>query len=113
MAEEQKTIVRQSLGTGDGEIGTAGVGTSTPVTVVAVPWWQIVLARVVRTYIDSMLAVLTLDGFGVVQLASPGDIGAHLYKAAWCAAVPTIIATLRESGELLASFDRSHPQLRG
>lgn len=109
----QKTIVRSGTGDGGATVGIAGVSGSQPTLVMAVPWWQIVLARIVRTYIDSALGVLTLVGFGTITLTGPQDIGTHLYHAAWAALVPTIIATLRESGELLASFDRSHPQLRG
>lgn len=113
MAEEQKTIVRAVEGTGSGTIGTAGVGTTGATTVIAVPVWQIVATRVGRLYVQTLLGILTADGFGVIQLAGPGDMLGHLQKAAFVALAPAILALLQETVEFLTKLDMTHPQLRG
>lgn len=108
-----KTLVRSSEGTGPGIVGTAGVGGAQPTTVIAVPIWQIVGVRVLRLYVQTVLGVLTADGFGVIELAGPNDLGAHILKAAFIGLAPAFIALLQETVEFLAKFDVTHPQLRG
>ena len=113
MVEDQKTIVRSVDGQ-TGSIGTAGIGTSSsPTNVIAVAIWQIIAVRVGRLYVQTLLGILTADGFGVIQLAGPGDLMGHLQKAAFVALAPAILALLQETVEFLAKFDMTHPQFRG
>lgn len=107
-----KVVVRQ---TDDmtGTIGTAGVGTSQPTQVIAMPGWKIALVRVGRVYVQTTLGVLTADGIGVIELSSTHDLYHHLTKALIVGLAPALIAALQETLEVLSSFDVRYPQLRG
>lgn len=107
-----KVVVRQTNGIA-GPIGVAAAGTDAATTVIALPWWQISLVRVLRTYVHVVLGVLMADGIGVIQLTDTKDVWAHFSKALIVGLAPTGIAFLQEIAEVLSRFDVRYPQLRG
>ena len=44
--------------------------------------WQTLLVRVTRAYVESVLGLLTLDGFGAIEFAAQAGFFPHLYVAA-------------------------------
>lgn len=108
----QKTVVRQSSGTGDGTIGVAGAYGPTPTAVESMPVWRMLLVRVARAYVESVLGLLTLDGFGAIEFASAAGFFPHLYVAAQLALGPAAYSLILNGYEYLKKLDVTAPQWR-
>lgn len=85
--------------------------------IVAVPWWQIVLVRVARVYIQSILGLLGVTSSGLANAVGaqiPASTFLHqLQVAASLSLAIATITALQNIGELLAGLDTKRPTLRG
>jgi hypothetical protein len=86
------------------------------VQIVTVPWWKIILIRASRSYLQSLVGLLTVTGTPLgaavgFTLEAP-DFMTWLVKCASIALAPGVIALLMNALELLNKLDASHPELR-
>lgn len=108
MADEVKTIVtaREDLST---------TKQLNAVEIVPMPWWQIVLVRAGRVYIQGLSTFLLSNAAGATTAVTGmpiGDFGNSLMIAASLAVAPAVGSLLLNIGELLAKLDQSHPTFR-
>ena len=85
------------------------------VTVVAMPWWQIVGVRGLRVYLQGLVGFLTANTTGATEALTGipvGDFGNQVVIAASLAVAPSVLSLLTNIIELLAKLDQSHPTLR-
>lgn len=88
---------------------------STPnVLVKALSPLRIVLTRVARVYVQSLVGMLGLVMTGIASdaLITPNDFGGKLVMAAGFALAPSAITLLQNALELLTRLDESRPELR-
>lgn len=86
--------------------------------VVPLPWWQMVLVRTTRTYLQALVSFLGAAFLvpGVLPAATGLVLmpyGDRFLVAAQLAALPAVIAAVQNLLEVLAKLDTSAPQLRG
>ncbi len=76
--------------------------------------FKLVLVRVVRTYLQSLLGLLTAGlaggAAGMIPFADFSDL---LVKSASLAIAPTVVAAIQNVLEILAKLDETKPELRG
>lgn len=85
------------------------------VEIVPMKWWQIVLVRAARVYIQGLLTFLTTNVTGATTAVTGvpvGDFGNSLLIAASLAVAPATGSVLMNILELLAKLDQTQPQLR-
>lgn len=107
---EQLTVVRATEGVG--LVGTAGVNTTQSVTVVAMPWWQMLMIRVLRVYLMTLAGLLPADGLGMIELSKAGSAWQHIGMAAYVATAPAFASLLWNAIEFLTNLDVSRPGWR-
>lgn len=105
------TVVRATT-EAPGVVGTAGVDTTKPVTVVTMPWWKMLLVRVTRVYLQGFLGLLGADGAGMIELAKSGTAWDHIFAVAYVATAPAFISLLWNASEFLTNLDVNKPGLR-
>jgi hypothetical protein len=110
--QKQFTVVRQTNGVK--EVGTAGLDKENiqSVTVNAMPIWQLVLVRVMRMYIQSLLGLLTLDGLGVIKMEGVLEDWSLISSAMLTALAPTFISFMQNTLEFLTKLDVKNPAWR-
>lgn len=111
MADEMKTLVRKTDDVT--EVGVAGVGTPQATRVIAVSTVLLVLVRVCRVFVQSMLGLLGADAAGAVQLAPDGTFWLHVKAAAAASLCVAFVSLLQNISEVLTKLDVKFPQLRG
>lgn len=89
------------------------------ITIKKLPWWQVILVRVARTYFQT-LAGLAAAFLVVPGAPSPmggnvyvlGPVAAALLIAAQYALMPAVLALLQNIVELLGKLDQRAPEWR-
>jgi len=116
----QQTIVRQTVGTGDGgtpiPIGIAGVGGPAPIQVVAYPWYTLMAVRAGRAGLQAFASTFGIGATGLPEyiLHLPAQDLALKFKAALLIAGGTAAASIiQDLLEFSRGFDVTHPQWRG
>lgn len=112
MGENQLTVVRSTSGPTREVIGVAGVDTPGAVTVVTLPWWQMLMVRVLRVYIQGFLGLLGADSVGMIELAKAGTAWQHIAAVAYVATAPAFISLLWNASEFLTNLDQTRPGIR-
>lgn len=110
---ETKTIVTQRASMPDSVVAVTPETSPTDVHVVAMPWWQIVGVRVIRTYLTTLIGLLSAAGVGADNGILPHEFMPLLMTSAKIALAPAVMSLLLNTVELLARVDTSFPQLRG
>lgn len=96
---------------------TARADDDAPVVVQTITWWQIMLVRGARTYLQSLVGFLGAafvlpavlpDASGLVL----GAYGDRFLVAAQLAALPAVMSLLQNGLELLSKLDATNPGLR-
>ena len=82
------------------------------VQVVAMPWWQIVLIRTARVYLQGLMGFLTVGATGLDAGIMPNDFLGMMLTAAKFAIAPAAFTLLQNAMELLMKLDVSRPTLR-
>lgn len=83
------------------------------VPIIAMPWWQIVLVRTARVYLQSLSAFVSMALTGVDPLdIMPETLGAALWLSAQLALAPATLTLIQNALELLAKLDMVRPTLR-
>lgn len=75
---------------------------------------QLVAVRVVRTYLQSVLGLLTAGmAGGAAGMIPYADFQELLIKSASLAIAPAVVAAIQNILEILAKWDATKPELRG
>lgn len=115
MPEDIKVLVtnRAESPTKDTILATPGPEQSN-VEVVTMTWWQIVLVRVARTYLQALIGFLgysmVSDSFDAVAAQVFGN---KFIAAAGFSLAPAVMSLLHNAAELLAQLDTKAPKIRG
>ena len=114
MSEEiQKTLVRKTEATeAAAVVGVAGIDGPEPTVVVTMSVWKMLAVRVARAYVESVLGLLTLDGFGAIEFAASAGFFPHLYVAGKLALGPAAYSLILNGYEYLKRLDVTAPQWR-
>lgn len=110
MVDHHNTIVRKT--NGEEYIGTAGIDSLIPVSVTAMPIWQLLLIRVVRMYIQTILGLLSLSGLGMIMMEGVLKDWSLIAGAMLAALAPTFVSFLQNLLEFLTKIDVKNPQWR-
>lgn len=114
MADEQKTVVRQTNGVT--AVGTAGLGTDQQTQVTAVPAWKLVAVRSSRAGLQAFLAFLGVGTTGIPEYIlnlPPADFLTKVKFACIVGVVTALISAIQDTVEFLKNFDITHPLFRG
>jgi hypothetical protein len=105
------TVVTKREGTESGIVGTGDGG---QMQVIAVPWWQVILIRAGRVFLQSFMAVFTLSASGLVKLTTEsGDVFGSIRAAAIGAGATALFTVGQNILELLIKLDQKNPTWRG
>lgn len=74
--------------------------------------FKLIAVRVARTYLQSLLAMITINGTGLTGVPF-ADFTELLWKSASMAAAPAVVSLIQNVLEILASLDQTKPELRG
>lgn len=110
--EIQKTLVRKTETTETAVVGIAGIDGPAPTVVVTISVWKMLTVRVARAYVESVLGLLALDGFGAIEFAASSGFFPHLYVAAQLALGPAAYSLILNGYEYLKRLDVTAPQWR-
>lgn len=83
------------------------------VLVIAVPWWQQVLIRTGRVYLQGLVGFLSVGITGLDEGIMPDEFGSMFLMAAKFALAPAVFTLLQNTLELLMKLDVVRPTLRG
>lgn len=81
-------------------------------TVRPLPWWQMILVRVARTYLMSVLGLLGAGASGQLAPLAPTGFYATLVTAALTSIGPAVVCLIWNATEILAQLDIRKPELR-
>lgn len=83
--------------------------------VVVVPAVRVVLVRVVRTYLQTLIGLLTALGLGVLPVGPVDQLAVwqQVLVTAGLALFPAFMSLLQNVWELLGKWDVTKPELRG
>lgn len=89
---------------------------SSDVMLVALPPWKMVLVRVTRVYLQSVLGFLIAASSGAVTELGiklpPGDFYGLLLTCCLLGVAPATISLIQNTVEILTQLDTSNPSLR-
>ena len=81
-------------------------------TVRHLPWYVMILVRVVRVYLMTLLGLLGVGATGQLPATAAPDFAHVLLAAALTAIGPAVVSAIWNATELLAQLDIRQPQLR-
>lgn len=83
--------------------------------IVVVPAVGVVLVRVVRTYLQTLIGLLTALGLGVLPVGPVDQLAVwqQVLVTAGLALFPAFMSLLQNTWELLGKWDVTKPELRG
>ena len=82
------------------------------VRVITLPWWQIMLVRAARVYLQTLTGLIGAAVTGADQGMLPDAFGALVWSTAGMALAPAAMSLLMNATELLAKLDVTRPSLR-
>lgn len=84
------------------------------IDVITLPWWQMIVIRASRVYLQSMLGFLTASATGIADaIGVPlGQFGNIFVTSASLAVAPAAISLIQNTVEILTKLDITNPQLR-
>lgn len=113
MPDEIKTIVTKRDDTVPATV-IAQTPLSTPVNIQVVAMTAVaqIIVRATRTYLMTLIGLLSAGGIGLDKGALPDTFGALMWTSAGMALAPAVMSVLVNLGELLLKIDQRLPELR-
>lgn len=113
MANPQTVMTRrESTGPERARMSAITSDTEPNITVKTLPPYLMILVRVARVYVQSLLAALTAGGLNLDGGLLPNEFGPLIWRCVQIALLPAFFSLMMNAAEILSKLDITKPELR-